>query len=73
MEHVGSISAFYGTDHGICAKIYPQTFASADMVPDRGPAVLDKILAEPGVRNGVNNGVTLVLDAEVYDYADNRR
>ena len=31
-----------------------------------------KLRAPPGVRNGVNNGLHLVLDAESYDYADRR-
>jgi len=31
-----------------------------------------KINAAPGVRNGVNNGLSLLLDAEAYDYADDR-
>jgi hypothetical protein len=32
-----------------------------------------KLRARPGVKNGINNGMHFVLDAEVYDYVDNRR
>ncbi len=39
----------------------------------RNVSIRRKLRATPGVRNGVNNGLSLVLDAEAYDYADKRR
>ena len=50
-----------------------QVFDLADYIPERIEAMALKVSAAPGVRNGVNNGMHFLLDAEVYDYADNRR
>ncbi len=50
-----------------------QIFDSAHIVPDRPSAIRRKLDAPPGVKNGINNGMHFLLDAEVYDSADNRR
>jgi hypothetical protein len=38
--HKGTITTFTGTDHGICAKIYPQTFDVAHEQPPRNASIL---------------------------------
>ena len=73
MVQKGTVGTFAGTDAGICAKLFPQTFDSAHQIPMRNRAILEKIDSEPGVKNGINNGMTLMLDAEVFDYIDRRR
>ena len=71
--HSHSIPVTSGTDYGICAKIVPQTFESASEVPVSVETYQTRLSARPGVANGINNGLHIVLDAEVYDYMDNRR
>lgn len=93
MELFHAITAYTGTDFGICAEIIPYLFnISANLFVQQPPALKD---AEPGncnifksekidilnceclillgVTNGENNGMRLLLDAEVYDYAYKNR
>ena len=54
----------YSTDYGVCNWLSPNYQPSTGF----GSAFVDKL--EKGALNGINNGLTFLLDAETYDYGD---
>lgn len=62
---------FFGTDYGLCSLIKPQiTFnSSLDDLPFASLMTNYSSSIGPGIQLGKENGLSLLLDAEVYDYA----
>ena len=55
-------------DYGVCCRIYPQIdFGSRNLT---NMSAEDRYINKPrGVRNGVKNGLKILLDVEGFDYA----
>eukprot|EP00095_Tigriopus_kingsejongensis_P004041 maker-scaffold5_size1054832-snap-gene-5.11 protein:Tk04041 transcript:maker-scaffold5_size1054832-snap-gene-5.11-mRNA-1 annotation:"bursicon alpha" len=70
--HDHKVSTTIETTTAPLSELFPQAFEFADEIPERIYAIQQKIQAPSGVKNGVNNGMTLMLDAEIYDYGDIR-
>jgi len=43
---IGTITTYYGTDHGICAKIVPQIFDLSHVIPDRQESIVYSIYSD---------------------------
>lgn len=62
---------FFGTDYGLCSLVKPQISfnQSLSQLPFEVLMTNYTRTIKPGIQLGKENGLTLLLDAEVYDYA----
>ena len=62
---------FFGTDYGLCSLVKPQISfnRSLEHLPFETLMTNYSLTISPGIQLGKENGLTLLLDAEVYDYA----
>nr|XP_040563668.1 uncharacterized protein LOC121113868 [Lepeophtheirus salmonis] len=70
IEKFTSLLPFFGTDYGLCTLIKPQiTFnSSLEGVPFNDLIQNYSRIITPGIRLGKENGLSFLVDAEVYDY-----
>ena len=62
---------FFGTDYGLCSLIKPQITFDKKLQNLSFEALMTNhsLAIGPGIQLGKENGLTLLMDAEVYDYA----
>lgn len=62
---------FFGTDYGLCSLIKPQISFNSTLSHMPFETLMTNFTRtiQPGIQLGKENGLTLLLDAEVYDYA----
>jgi len=62
---------FFGTDYGLCSLVKPQISFDAELETMPFETLMTNFSRniKPGIQLGKENGLTLLLDAEVYDYA----
>ncbi|TRY76324.1 hypothetical protein TCAL_15908 [Tigriopus californicus] len=62
---------FFGTDYGLCSLVKPQISFNQTLSQLPFEVLMTNYTRtiKPGIQLGKENGLTLLLDAEVYDYA----